>query len=213
MSSRACGRRRPQAGIWLHAGSFAELSGDHRYNTLVVIDPSGDVVATYRKQHLFGWEDGEPSVMTAGDALVVLPTPLGATGLATGYDLRFPELYRRLVDSGTESPHGVGLADAADRALDRAGEGTRDREPGVGRRVQHRGTHHGVLMGGRSIVVDLRGAVVARPAWTRRSFTPTLTSTSCASGAGKCSRSWRTVGSDPRRQRPAADLDGAESRS
>ena len=91
------------AGIWLHAGSFAELSGDHRYNTSVVIDPSGDVVATYRKQHLFGWEDGEPSVMTAGDALVVLPTPLGATGLATCYDLRFPELYRRLVDSGTET--------------------------------------------------------------------------------------------------------------
>jgi len=150
------------AGIWLHAGSFAELSGDHRYNTSVVIDPSGDVVATYRKQHLFGWEDGEPSVMTAGDALVVLPTPLGATGLATCYDLRFPELYRRLVDSGTETflmasgwpmpriEHWTVLAKA--RAIENQAWVVA---------CNTAGTHHGVLMGGRSIVVDPRGAVVA----------------------------------------------------
>jgi predicted amidohydrolase len=150
------------AGIWLHAGSFAELSGDHRYNTSVVIDPSGDVVATYRKQHLFGWEDGEPSVMTAGDALVVLPTPLGATGLATCYDLRFPELYRRLVDSGTETflmasgwpmpriEHWTVLAKA--RAIENQAWVVA---------CNTAGTHHGVLMGGRSIVVDPRGTVVA----------------------------------------------------
>jgi predicted amidohydrolase len=150
------------AGIWLHAGSFAELSGGNRYNTSVVIDPSGDVVATYRKQHLFGWEDGEPSVMTAGDTLVVLPTPLGATGLATCYDLRFPELYRRLVDSGTETflmasgwpmpriEHWSILARA--RAIENQAWVVA---------CNTAGTHNGVLMGGRSVVVDPRGTVVA----------------------------------------------------
>jgi predicted amidohydrolase len=151
-----------KAGIWLHAGSFAELSGGHRYNTSVVIDPSGDVVATYRKQHLFGWEDGEPSVMTAGDTLVVLPTPLGATGLATCYDLRFPELYRRLVDSGTETflmasgwpmpriEHWSILARA--RAIENQAWVVA---------CNTAGTHNGVLMGGRSVVIDPRGTVVA----------------------------------------------------
>jgi predicted amidohydrolase len=150
------------AGLWLHAGSFAESSGGHRYNTSVVIDPSGDVVATYRKQHLFGWEDGEPSVMTAGDTLVVLPTPLGATGLATCYDLRFPELYRRLVESGTETflmasgwpmpriEHWTVLARA--RAIENQAWVVA---------CNTAGTHNGVLMGGRSLVVDPRGTVVA----------------------------------------------------
>jgi predicted amidohydrolase len=150
------------AGIWLHAGSFAELAGGHRYNTSVVLDPSGDVVATYRKQHLFGWEDGEPSVMTAGDTLVVLPTPLGATGLATCYDLRFPELYRRLVDSGAETflmasgwpmpriDHWSILARA--RAIENQAWVVA---------CNTAGTHAGVQMGGRSVVVDPRGAVVA----------------------------------------------------
>jgi len=151
-----------KVGIWLHAGSFAELSGGHRYNTSVVLDPSGDIVATYRKQHLFGWEAGEPSVMTAGDTLVVLPTPLGATGLATCYDLRFPELYRRLVDSGTETflmasgwpmpriEHWSILARA--RAIENQAWVVA---------CNTAGTHNGVQMGGRSVVVDPRGTVVA----------------------------------------------------
>lgn len=150
------------AGIWLHAGSFAELAGAERFNTSVIIDPAGDVVATYRKLHLFGWEDGEPSVMTAGVSPVILPSPLGATGLATCYDLRFPELYRRLVDSGAETflmasgwpepriAHWTVLAQA--RAIENQAWMVA---------CNSAGTHAGVLMGGRSIVVDPRGTVVA----------------------------------------------------
>jgi predicted amidohydrolase len=150
------------AGIWLHAGSFAELDRGLRYNTSVMIDPGGDVVATYRKQHLFGWDGGEPSVMTAGDALVVLPTPLGATGLATCYDLRFPELFRRLLDSGTET-----FLMASGWPMPRIGHWT---VLAQARAIENQawmvacntaGTHHGVQMGGRSIVVDPRGTVVA----------------------------------------------------
>jgi predicted amidohydrolase len=151
-----------KAGLWLHAGSFAELSGGHRYNTSVVVDPSGDVVATYRKQHLFGWEDGEPSVMTAGDSLVVLPTPLGATGLATCYDLRFPELFRRLVDSGTETflmASGWPMPRIEHWSVLLRARAIENQAWVVA--CNTAGTHHGVLMGGRSAVIDPRGTVVA----------------------------------------------------
>jgi len=150
------------AAIWLHAGSFAELDRGLRYNTSVVVDPSGDVVATYRKQHLFGWEDGEPSVMTAGESLVVLPTPLGATGLATCYDLRFPELFRRLVDSGTESfllASGWPMARIEHWAVLTRARAIEDQAWVVA--CNSAGTHAGVAMGGRSVVVDPQGTVVA----------------------------------------------------
>jgi len=151
-----------KAGIWLHTGSFAELAGGHRYNTSVVLDPSGDIMATYRKQHLFGWEDGEPSVMTAGDTLVVLPTPLGATGLATCYDLRFPELYRRLVDSGTETflmASGWPMPRIEHWSVLLRARAIENQAWVVA--CNTAGTHHGVLMGGRSAVIDPRGTVVA----------------------------------------------------
>lgn len=150
-----------QAGIWLHAGSFAELDRGHRYNTSVVIDPSGDVVATYRKQHLFGWDAGEPSVMTAGDSLVVLPTPLGATGLATCYDLRFPELFRRLVDSGTETfllASGWPKARIEHWAILTRARAIENQAWVIA--CNSAGNHAGVAMGGRSVVVDPQGVVV-----------------------------------------------------
>ncbi len=151
-----------KAGIWLHTGSFAELAGGHRYNTSVVLDRSGDILATYRKQHLFGWEDGEPSVMTAGDTLVVLPTPLGATGLATCYDLRFPELYRRLVDSGTETflmASGWPMPRIEHWSVLLRARAIENQAWVVA--CNTAGTHNGVLMGGRSAVIDPRGTVVA----------------------------------------------------
>lgn len=76
--------------VWLHGGSFAEVtdSGEH-FNTSVVFDPSGDVAAAYRKIHVFGY-GGEAELMSAGWQLVVIDTPFGPTGLATCYDLRFP---------------------------------------------------------------------------------------------------------------------------
>lgn len=90
--------------IWLHGGSFTEKTADGtHYNTSVLFDPAGNLVATYRKIHLFGFADGERRLMSGGDELVVIDTPLGATGLATCYDLRFPELFRALTDGGAET--------------------------------------------------------------------------------------------------------------
>jgi predicted amidohydrolase len=91
-------------GIWLHAGSFAERDHDaNLYNTSVLIDPNGEVLATYRKIHLFGFDSGEAAVLTGGTEVVVAETVLGKTGLSTCYDLRFPELFRLLVQEQTSA--------------------------------------------------------------------------------------------------------------
>lgn len=90
-----------ELGIWLHGGSFAERDADgSTYNTSVLFDPNGELVVSYRKIHLFGFDGGETVLMSAGDELVVVDTPLGPTGLATCYDLRFPELFRALTQGG-----------------------------------------------------------------------------------------------------------------
>lgn len=87
--------------IWLHGGSFCERAADgNYYNTSVLFAPDGELVASYRKVHLFGFEGGETVLMTGGEELVLVDTPLGPTGLATCYDLRFPELFRALTDEG-----------------------------------------------------------------------------------------------------------------
>lgn len=90
-------------GVWLHAGSVLEYDHDHIYNTSLLFNPDGDLVATYRKHYLFGFDSGEAALLTAGDDVVVVPTPLGPTGLATCYDLRFGEHFRALLDAGAES--------------------------------------------------------------------------------------------------------------
>ena len=76
------------------------------YNTAVLLDPEGAIAASYRKIHLFDVRipDGamftESEYVVAGDDPVVAPI-LGSTlGLSICYDLRFPELYRRLVELG-----------------------------------------------------------------------------------------------------------------
>ncbi|HWN68408.1 MAG TPA: carbon-nitrogen hydrolase family protein, partial [Haliangium sp.] len=105
-------------GLWIVGGGMPEaipagvaaervdaLAGK-TYNTCVVVDPRGALVASYRKIHLFdidlpGRAVHRESRSTApGDQPVVCPTPLARLGLSVCYDLRFPELYRELVVRG-----------------------------------------------------------------------------------------------------------------
>jgi len=91
-------------GVWLHGGSIAERDpGGRLFNTSVLFSPAGELVATYRKIHLFGFDSGESVVMSGGSSLELTMTPLGTTGLATCYDLRFPELFRGLTQAGAEA--------------------------------------------------------------------------------------------------------------
>lgn len=77
---------------------------DRIYNTALCIDPDGEVTATYRKMHLFDvdFEDGfsvhESEYQSAGETVVSTRVDGVRTGLSICYDLRFPELYRSLVN-------------------------------------------------------------------------------------------------------------------
>lgn len=86
----------------LFAGSFVEKEGNDYYNTSVLFNPQGDLIATYRKIHLFRYGSKEGEILSRGTEATVIDTPFGKVGLSTCYDLRFPELYRAQVDLGAE---------------------------------------------------------------------------------------------------------------
>lgn len=89
---------------FVHLGSILERSRDGRmHNTAVLISPDGVVIHTYRKVHVFGYESREAELLTPGDGVDVVETPFGPMGSTTCYDLRFPELWRLLVDSGAKT--------------------------------------------------------------------------------------------------------------
>jgi predicted amidohydrolase len=95
-------------GITLHVGSLFERAEepDKAYNTSVVLAPSGEIIATYRKVHLFdvnvpgGIEHRESRHIAPGDRLVVAHVDGFTLGLSVCFDLRFPELYRELSLAG-----------------------------------------------------------------------------------------------------------------
>ncbi|GIL63720.1 hypothetical protein Vafri_17747 [Volvox africanus] len=91
-------------GLWLSLGGFQETGPDpgHIYNTHVVLDSNGELVARYRKIHLFDVDvPSGPVLMESrstapGTEAVAVDTPAGRLGLTTCYDLRFPELFAHL---------------------------------------------------------------------------------------------------------------------
>lgn len=107
--SDAFGRVARERGVWILAGSLAESGPAGRpYNTSVLIAPTGEITAIYRKVHLFdvaladGPADRESARVTAGDRAVVAEVEGTKIGLSICYDLRFPELYRALAGAGAE---------------------------------------------------------------------------------------------------------------
>lgn len=148
---------------WVHAGSIVERDGSDYYNTSVVIDDVGRVAATYRKLHLFGFDSGEAALMTPGDEVVVVETPLGPTGLATCYDLRFPELFRKLVDEGATSiivSSGWPLSRVNTWELMIPTRAAENQCFVIG--CNATGFHAGVQLAGRSLIADPMGNVIAR---------------------------------------------------
>ncbi|KTE16592.1 carbon-nitrogen hydrolase family protein [Sphingopyxis sp. H115] len=94
--------------LWLHSGSIPLLAddGERRVNRSHVIAADGSIRARYDKIHMFdvtlpSGENWQESAAYAGGASIdVIDTPLGRLGLTICYDLRFPELFRALVESG-----------------------------------------------------------------------------------------------------------------
>jgi predicted amidohydrolase len=91
------------SGTHIAGGSVLERSDDGGlHNTAFLLDPAGEVVLSYRKIHTFGYESLESRLLSAGEGVAVAKTALGRVGLTTCYDLRFPELYRLMLDRGAE---------------------------------------------------------------------------------------------------------------
>lgn len=81
-------------------GSLPELDGDTIYNTAYIVD-KGEIVGSYRKLHLFSTMH-EDRFLGSGDNSLVVDTSVGKLGIAICYDLRFPELFRKLALEGAE---------------------------------------------------------------------------------------------------------------
>lgn len=101
-TASAVGRKARELGAWVFSGSFVEARGGKFYNTSILFDRTGKNVAAYRKIHLFTYKSREAEILTPGGELTVADTEFGAVGLSSCYDLRFPEMYRMMMDMGAE---------------------------------------------------------------------------------------------------------------
>lgn len=159
-------------GVAVLAGSIVEAGapGGRTYNTSVLIAPGGEIAGVYRKVHLFDVEVGgrayrESAATAAGDELTVATVLDVEVGMSVCYDLRFPELYRALVDGGAR----ILTVPAAFTAT----TGRDHWEPLLrARAIENQcvvvaagqyGTHaDGTVSHGRSMIVDPWGVVLAQ---------------------------------------------------
>ena len=97
--------------LWIVCGSMPlvspEIAAERVYGACPVYDANGKAQALYRKIHLFDVDlvdkqesYRESNSMYPGDDVVTVDTPAGRIGLTICYDLRFPEMFRQLVDAG-----------------------------------------------------------------------------------------------------------------
>ncbi|WP_225804994.1 carbon-nitrogen family hydrolase [Streptomyces sp. NK15101] len=159
---RAMAEAARDAGVWLHAGSFVEAEGGALYNTSLVLSPDGELVASYRKIHRFGFDKGEAVLMAAGEDLVTVDLPHLTVGVGTCYDLRFPELFRGLVDAGAQAfvvPAGWPARRRAHWTLLARARAVENQAYVLA--CGTAGTHAGVEQAGHSIVVDPWGETLA----------------------------------------------------
>ena len=106
-----------ETAAWLLLGGFPERGATGEptpgrdatpriRNTSILLAPSGEIAAVYRKIHLFdvdvpgGLSFRESETVEPGEGVVVAETPWGGLGLTICYDLRFPELYRAIAQRG-----------------------------------------------------------------------------------------------------------------
>jgi predicted amidohydrolase len=95
-------------GVLLIGGSIPEIEGEKLYNTAFIVDEEGLVLGRHRKMHLFDIDVPgkirfmESDTLTPGEETTVLDTKFGKIGVAVCYDMRFPELFRKMTLMGAE---------------------------------------------------------------------------------------------------------------
>jgi predicted amidohydrolase len=196
-TAQAMAQAARDAGVVLHAGSIVEQAapgadpgpqGRGRWNTSLLFGPDGRLLAHYRKVHRFGFGEGEPQLLEAGESVVTadvprpsrgldpalerstphvsgavtVPSDVVRLGLATCYDLRFPEMFRRLLDEGAQVmlvPAAWPSARVEHWTLLGRARALENQVFVV--QVNTAGTHAGHEMGGHSQVVGPWGEVLA----------------------------------------------------
>jgi predicted amidohydrolase len=97
-----------ETGTWIHIGSLAVRAEERIANRAFLIDPQGDIAASYDKVHLFdvdlpsGESWRESATYAGGACAVVAETALGQFGLSICYDIRFAAFYRSMAEAGAE---------------------------------------------------------------------------------------------------------------
>jgi predicted amidohydrolase len=164
-------------GCHLHLGSVLLRHPDGGMtNTALLIGPDGEIAHRYEKIHVFGYQSREAELLRPGASVSVAATPLGRLTATTCYDLRFPELWRALVDAGAELAVVPAAWPAARREHWRLFTSCRAVEEQVyviacNAVGPQRG---GVLLGGHSRIVDPWGEVVLEAGDDEGVFTATI---------------------------------------
>ncbi len=97
-----------ELGIYVVAGSIPEIDNDKLYNTSMVFDKNGILLAKHRKIHLFNINIPgnivfkESDTFEAGNEITIVDTQYGKIGIAICYDIRFPEIFRLMSLKGAK---------------------------------------------------------------------------------------------------------------
>jgi omega-amidase len=95
--------------VYIVAGSMPEIDDSNKiYNTSYVFDRNGTLIGKHRKIHLFDMQIGdtfvhESKTISQGNNITLFDTEFGKFGLCICYDLRFPEIFRMMVDNGAKA--------------------------------------------------------------------------------------------------------------
>jgi len=159
-------------GVTVLAGSLIERAGDGdlAYNTSVLVQPDGTASAVYRKLHLFDVDVGgvayrESADTRPGDEVVVGEALGRRIGMSVCYDLRFPELYRRLTLAGAEIlvvPSAFTEATGRDHWEPLLRARAIENQAFVVAAAQYGVHDDGTVSHGRSMIVDPWGVVLAQ---------------------------------------------------
>ena len=109
-STEILARKAKELGIYIHCGSIKEeIPGETKgFNTTVMLDREGRIIARYRKLHTFdvtltdGTVCNESARIQPGSEIVTVDSDLGKLGFSICYDIRFPELFRLLALDGAQ---------------------------------------------------------------------------------------------------------------
>ncbi|MEE8311016.1 MAG: carbon-nitrogen hydrolase family protein [Candidatus Binatia bacterium] len=160
-------------GMHVVAGSVLERCADDPercFNTCALLGPEGTLLAAYRKIHLFdvdivdGPRAAESRTRAAGSQTMCIDTELGRIGLAICYDLRFPELFRRLADAGAEiivMPSAFTATTGAAHWMPLIRARAIENQCYFVAPNQHGPTSHGFSSYGHSVIIDPWGEVLA----------------------------------------------------